>query len=110
MARRASQRRFNGAKRLPPIHPREILKDELMAPFDLSINKLARELRVPPGRMGAIVNGKRAITADTALRLARYFGASAELWMNMQALDDLEVARDPLETRIAREVRERQAA
>lgn len=78
---------------LDPIHPGEILLEDFLKPMVISINKLARELDVPPGRISQIVNGKRAITADTALRLAAYFGTSPELWLNLQADYDLRLAR-----------------
>lgn len=78
-------------KKLAPIHPGEILKDE-MEERGLSANALAHALRVPPNRVSAIVNGQRSITADTAHRLARYFGTSAEMWMNLQVDYDLEMA------------------
>jgi addiction module HigA family antidote len=74
------------------------------------VNALALALRVPANRMGAIVQGRRAITADTALRLARYFGTSAQMWVNLQAKYDLAVAQDALEERIGREVLPRSAA
>lgn len=80
-------------KLLEPIHPGEILLEEFMKPAGISINGLARETAVPPGRISAIVNGKRAITADTALRLARYFGTSPEVWMRMQADYDLRIVQ-----------------
>jgi addiction module HigA family antidote len=80
-------------KRLEPIHPGEILLEDFMKPLGVSINRLARELVVPPGRISAIVNGKRAITADTALRLGKYFGVSPEVWMGLQADYDLRVAQ-----------------
>jgi addiction module HigA family antidote len=70
-------------KLLDPIHPGETLFEEFMKPMDISINRLAREIAVPPGRISAIVNGARAITADTALRLGKYFGVSAELWLGL---------------------------
>jgi addiction module HigA family antidote len=95
---------------LVPVHPGEILREEIMAPLQLSVNGLARALRVPATRIGHIVCERRAITADTALRLGRYFGTSAELWINMQAHYDLEVARDRLEARINRTVQQRKAA
>ena len=79
--------------RLPPIHPGEILREEFMKPRDLSQNALARALHVPPRRINEIVLEKRGITADTALRLARYFGTSAELWTGLQADYDLRRAR-----------------
>ena len=78
-------------KKLPPIHPGELLRDELEE-RKISLNGLALSLRVPMNRISAIVNGKRSITADTALRFARYFGTSAQMWMNLQTAYDLEVA------------------
>jgi addiction module HigA family antidote len=78
--------------KLPPIHPGEILREEFMKPRDLSQNALARALNVPPRRINEIVLEKRGITADTALRLARYFGTSAELWTGLQADYDLRLA------------------
>src|SRR2546429_9560719 len=78
---------------LDPIHPGEILLEEFMKPLGISINRLGRDLAVPPGRISAIVNGKRAITADTALRLAKYFRTSSELWLGLQAEFDLRIAK-----------------
>jgi antitoxin HigA-1 len=89
---------------LPPIHPGEILREELMEPLSLSIHRLARELRVPPTRISEIVNERRAISADTALRLARYFRSTPQFWMNLQATYDLEVETRRSATRIAREI------
>jgi len=80
-------------KHLEPIHPGEILLEEFMKPMDISINRLARDIAVPPGRVSAIVNGKRAITADTAIRLGRYFGTTAEVWMGLQTDYELRIAR-----------------
>ncbi len=82
------------AKTLAPIHPGEILAEDFMAPVGLSANQLALSLRIPANRITAIVAGKRGITADTALRLARYFGTSAEVWMGLQADYDLQMERD----------------
>ncbi len=79
-----------------PLHPGEILRDQFMVDFGVSINRLARDLRVPPTRVGEIVNGRRAISPDTALRLARYFGTTPEFWMNLQTVYDLDVARASL--------------
>jgi antitoxin HigA-1 len=76
-------------KKLPPIHPGELLKDELQE-IDVSLSELARALRVPMNRISAIVNGKRSITADTATRLGRYFGTSPQYWLNLQNAYDLE--------------------
>ena len=80
-------------KILTPIHPGEILLEEFMLPNDISINKLARDIAVPPGRISEIVNGKRGITADTALRLGKYFSVSPETWLGLQADYDLRMAR-----------------
>jgi addiction module HigA family antidote len=79
-----------------PLHPGEILRELFMADFGVSINRLARDLRVPPTRISEIVNRRRAISPDTALRLARYFGTTAEFWMNLQSAYDLDVARASL--------------
>ena len=81
------------AKLLDPIHPGEILYEDFMKPLGVSINELAREIAVPPNRISEIVGGKRAISADTALRLGKHFGVSAELWMGSQATYDLRVAK-----------------
>jgi len=78
---------------LEPIHPGEILLEEFMKPMGISINRLARDLAVPPNRVSGIVNGVRAITADTALRLGKYFGVSPEMWLGLQAEYELRVAR-----------------
>lgn len=78
---------------LDPIHPGEILLEDFMAPLEISINKLARDIGVPPNRISAIVNRRRSITADTALRLGVYFGVSPETWLNLQADYDLRIAR-----------------
>jgi addiction module HigA family antidote len=80
------------AKMLEPIHPGEILREEFLKPMAISINRLAREIMVPPGRISEIVNGKRGITADTALRLARAFGTSPEVWLGLQTDYDLRIA------------------
>lgn len=80
-------------KLLTPIHPGEILFEEFMQPLEISINRLAREIAVPPGRISAIVNGKRGITADTALRLGKYFGVSPDVWMGLQVDYDLRLAQ-----------------
>ena len=91
-------------KKLPPIHPGEILLEDLRD-VEVSLNQLARDLRVPVTRMSEIVNLRRAITADTALRLARYFGTSERFWLNLQTHYDLEVERERLGDRLRREVR-----
>ncbi len=71
-------------RKLKPIHPGEILREDFLNPMEISINRLVRDIYVPPGRISEIVNGKRGITADTALRLGRYFSVSPELWMGLQ--------------------------
>ena len=80
----------NEEKYLKPVHPGEILWEEFMQPYGLSQNRLANEIGVPPRRINEIVHGNRAITADTAIRLSKFFGTSAELWINLQAHYDLE--------------------
>ena len=96
-------------KRLPPIHPGEVLQ-EILNEAGMTVNALALALRVPANRIGAIVKGQRGITADTALRLGRYFGTSAQMWMNLQAKYELAVAEDSLRGHIEREVLRRTAA
>ena len=78
---------------LDPITPGEILREDFMEPLRISINRLSRDLAVPPNRISEIVNGKRAITADTALRLQRYFGVEAQFWLNLQSEYDLRIMR-----------------
>jgi len=90
--------------KIVPVHAGEILLEEFMQPYGLSQNALAKALHVTPRRVNEIVNCKRAITADTALRLAKFFGNSAEFWMNLQNKYDLERARDTSESRINDEV------
>jgi addiction module HigA family antidote len=82
-------------KLLPPIHPGEILREDFMMPMGLSMNRLALDLRVPVTRIAEIFHGRRGITPDTALRLARYFNTTARFWLNLQAAYDLEVAAVP---------------
>lgn len=97
-------------ERLPPIHPGEILREEFLVPLGMSAHQLALALRVPATRINDIANGKRGITADTALRLSRYFGTTSRFWMNMQASYELEVAEDQLSEAVMREVLPRTAA
>ncbi|HEV8716416.1 MAG TPA: HigA family addiction module antitoxin [Candidatus Binatia bacterium] len=92
-------------KRQPQIHPGEILLEEFLKPLNISQYRLAKDINVPARRINEIVQGKRAISADTALRLSRYFGLSERFWMNLQARDDLEVEKDRLAGRLEREVR-----
>jgi len=91
-------------KKLKPVHPGEILREEFLKPLHLSMNKLALGLRVPVTRVADIVNERRGITADTALRLARYFQNAPAFWMNLQVRYDLEVAEEEIATKVARDV------
>ncbi len=104
----ASEVKIEQEERLPPVHPGEVLLEDFMKPLGLSQYRLAQELNVPALRISQIVHGKRAVTADTALRLARYFGTSANVWMRLQARYDLEVAEAELAERVKREVKVRQ--
>ena len=92
------------AKKMPPVHPGEILLEDFMKPLGISQYRLAKGMHVYPRKVNEIVQGKRSISADTALRLARFFGTSAEVWMNLQAFYDLEMARDALEDTVEQEV------
>src|SRR5438477_11753784 len=92
------------ARKLPPVHPGEILLEEFLSPLGISQYRLAKETSVPPRRINEIVRGLRSISADTALRLARYFGTSERFWLNLQARYDLEVEKDRLGDRLEREV------
>ena len=96
-------------KLLEPIPPGEILREEFLRPLGISINGLARAIDVPPNRVSAIVNGKRAITADTALRLGKYFGVSPEIWLDLQSDYDLRVARRTVWRQIEPRIRPRAA-
>jgi addiction module HigA family antidote len=91
-------------QRLPPIHPGEILLEEFLEPMGISQYRLAKNISVPARRINEIVQGKRAITPDTALRLSRYFGLSERFWLNLQARYDLEVEKDKLAGRLELEV------
>jgi antitoxin HigA-1 len=92
-------------RKLAPVHPGEILLEEFMQPLGLSQTRLGRDLGVSPRRINEIVHGKRSITADTALRLSRYFGTSPEFWLGLQADYDLDTASDRLAERILKEVK-----
>jgi antitoxin HigA-1 len=98
------------SERLLPIHPGEILLEDFLHPHRLSQYRLAKDIGVPPRRINEIVLGKRAITADTAMRLGRYFGTSTRFWLNLQSNHDLEIAQDLHGERIAREVPARYSA
>jgi addiction module HigA family antidote len=92
-------------KKIPPVHPGEILKEEFLDPMGISQYRLAKDINVPPRRINEIVHGKRSISADTALRLAKYFQMSALFWINLQAHHDLETASDELSSRLEKEVK-----
>lgn len=91
-------------RKLAPVHPGEVLYEEFLRPLRISQYRLAKDISVPPRRINEIVHGERAITADTALRLARYFGTSERFWLNLQARYDLEVEKDRLGDRLRKEV------
>lgn len=96
--------------RLKPPHPGETIKEEYLVPLGMSVNALAKELGIGAARLNDIVRGRRGITADTALRLARYFGTTPELWLNLQAFHDLRMAQRKSGRTIERQVKPRQAA
>jgi len=91
-------------RQLPPIHPGEILVEEFLEPMGISQYRLAKDISVPPRRINEIVHGKRSITADTALRLGRFFGMSPQFWLNLQTRYDLEITEDFLADRLEDEV------
>ena len=97
-------------RRLPLVHPSEILRDEFLIPMGISVYELAKALKVPRSRTNDIVLGRRAISADTAMRLGRYFGMSPEFWINLQARYDLDVANRTVKKKIEQEVAPRNAA
>ena len=96
---------MSAKKKIEPLHPGEVLLEEFLAPMSLSQNRLALDIGVPPRRINEIVLGKRRITADTALRLARYFGMSPQFWLGLQMDYDLDLEEDRLAGRLDREVR-----
>ena len=98
------------SKKIPPVHPGEVLYQDYIVPTGISIHRLAMDLRVPANRIAEIVKGERAISADTALRLARYLGTTAEFWLWLQSDYELEKAKDELAAKIEREVRPRKRA
>jgi addiction module HigA family antidote len=95
------------SRKLPPVHPGEILREEFLAPLGISQYRLAKETSVPPRRINEIVRGSRAISANTALRLSRYFGTSERFWLNLQARYDLEIEKNRLGRRLQREAKVR---
>src|SRR6201993_2371466 len=92
-------------RKIPPVHPGEILREEFLSPLGVSQYRLAKETSVPARRINEIVRGSRSISADTALRLARYFGTSERFWLNLQSRHDLEIEKDRLGKRLRTEVR-----
>ncbi len=100
---------MNG-KRIPPIHPGEILLEEFLKPMGISQNRLGRDLAVSPRRVNEIIHGKRSLTADTALRLSEYFGNSASFWLGLQMDYDLDLAQEGLSAKIKQEIRQRAVA
>src|SRR5262245_47317572 len=99
----------HSGRRLPPVHPGQILRDEFLAPLGISVYELANAIKVPRSRVNDIVLGRRAVTTDTALRLGRYFGTTPEFWINLQAHYDLDLAGRGLRQKIEREVAPRAA-
>jgi addiction module HigA family antidote len=95
------------ATKLAPVHPGEVLLEEFLGPMEVSQYRLAKDISVPPRRINEIVHGNRSVTADTALRLARYFGTSERFWLNLQSGYDLDVERDRLGERLEAEVLQR---
>jgi len=108
-SRRVDFSDVRSGRRLPPVHPGEILHDEFLTPMGISVYALAGAIRVPRSRVNDIALGRRAVTTDTAMRLGRYFGTSAEFWINLQARYDLDVANRTMRRRIEREVSPRAA-
>jgi addiction module HigA family antidote len=109
MTRNAPASHRSSGKRLRPLHPGEILSEEFLKPLGLSMNRLALDLRVPVTRIGEIVHHRRAITPETALRLARYFDTTAEFWLHLQSKFDLDAAEDELMSKVQHEVQPRNA-
>lgn len=95
------------ASKLPPVHPGEVLMEEFLKPLGISQYRLSKEISVPPRRINEIVHGKRAVTANTALRLSRHFGTSARFWLNLQVQYDLDLEQDRLGRRLESEVSKR---
>lgn len=103
------EERAMSISRMPPIKPGEVLLEEFLKPMGISQYRLAKDISVPPRRINEIVHGKRAITANTALRLSQYFGTSERFWMNLQTRYDLEIEKDRLGDRLAKEIQARVA-
>jgi len=103
------EERVMSISRMPPIKPGEVLLEEFLKPMGISQYRLAKDISVPPRRINEIVHGKRAITANTALRLSQYFGTSERFWMNLQTRYDLEIEKDRLGDRLVKEIHTRVA-
>lgn len=101
---------MNPTNRMRPIHPGEVLREEFLAPLGMSAHALAMEFKVPAPRIHEIVRERRAITSDTALRLARYFGTTPQFWLNLQTSYDLKIAEREVGSKIAKDVRTRRVA
>lgn len=93
------------SKNIKPVHPGEILFEDFLKPMEISQYRLAKDISVPPRRINEIIHGKRSVSADTALRLSRYFGLSERFWLNIQTRYDIEVEKDKLDKRIEKEVK-----
>lgn len=101
---------MNPVNEMRPIHPGEVLREEFLVPLEMSAHALALELKIPPPRINDIVRERRAITPDTALRLARYFGSTPQFWLNLQTSHDLKIAERKAGSKIQREVQARLVA
>ena len=101
----SKSRTITKARKISPVHPGDVLREDFLKPLKMSVNRLALSLGVPATRMGEILKRRRAVTSETALRLARFFGTTPEFWMNMQAGYELELAKDKLSAEIERSVR-----
>ena len=101
---------MNPVNEMRPIHPGEVLREEFLVPLEMSAHALALELKIPPPRINDIVRERRAITPDTALRLARYFGSTPQFWLNLQTSHDLKIAERKTGSKIQREVQARLVA
>lgn len=105
-----NKREVKSIHKLAPVHPGEVLSEEFLKPLGITQYRLARDISVPPRRINEIIQAKRSITADTALRLARHFGTSERFWLNLQTRYDLEIEKDRLGKRLQKEVVARRAA
>lgn len=101
---------MNPTNKMRPIHPGEVLREEFLGPLEMSAHALAMELKVPAPRINEIVRERRAVTSDTALRLARYFGTTPQFWLNLQTSYDLRITEREVGSKIAKEVRARRVA